>query len=75
MRRDGIIHGWVRIGDSWTNSKGRRDNHSKFTSVCSRAKCRHCRLHPVEKAKSKTKGMLKHNVYIQDIRDAIDDRK
>ncbi|XP_038890912.1 uncharacterized protein LOC120080342 [Benincasa hispida] len=43
----------------FTKVSSKPTNHSKFTGKCSKPRCSGCRLHPVQKAKDKTKGSHK----------------
>ncbi|KAA0037631.1 putative Calcium-binding site [Cucumis melo var. makuwa] len=43
----------------FTKVSSKPTNHSKFTGKCSKPRCSGCRLHPVQKAKDKTKGSRK----------------
>lgn len=43
----------------FTKVSSKPTNHSKFTGKCGKPRCSGCRLHPVQKAKDKTKGSHK----------------
>ncbi|XP_004304694.1 PREDICTED: uncharacterized protein LOC101293327 [Fragaria vesca subsp. vesca] len=43
----------------FTKVSTRPNNHSKYTSKCTKPKCTECRIHPASKSKDKTKGNQK----------------